>query len=669
MKRHMILGMGAGQCGTRLLAQILGKQPNTRVTHEQPPLLPWVREPSAPGIRERLQRMLDTTKERFIGDVASFYLPYVEEAIAFDPEIRIICLKRPCEEVVAGFCRFLDQLPFPTNHWAKEPSPGWYHDPLWTRTFPQYDIQDRVEGIARYWQEYYTTAAELARRYPDQIRVFDTEILTSEAGVREVLSFAGIASGDQVIVTGQRPKVPEANAPLSQPNLLGRYPHPLDPRKCAILVPFTGFIHQECEEALKELERRGYQVRRVGGYAAIDQGRNQIATDALMDGFEETLWIDSDIGFHPDSVDQLRSHPHPIVCGIYPQKGKRALACHVVPGSPSLVFGNNGGLVELLYAGAGFLLIRREVYLAIQRKLKLPVCNERFGHPMIPFFYPMIRPIEDGYWYLAEDYAFCERARQCGYRIYADTSIRLWHIGPYHYGWEDAGLERKRFGTFTLNFGEWPGQPQATATDKHPALLNFAMEHAWPSEKPDVPPFPQPDWLFPGTRELLSRSVSQSTRVIVELGSWTGRSTRFLANLAPQATVIAIDHWEGSPEHKEDPKLAQLLPRLYETFLSECWSYRDQIIPVRARSVEGLHRVAEAGLEPELVYIDADHGFDSVLNDLTTSLDLFPKALIVGDDWTWDSVRKAVETVAKNRGLQYEAFGSGWRIIGRSRTI
>jgi hypothetical protein len=34
MKRQIILGMGAGQCGTTLLVQILSKQPNTRVTHE-----------------------------------------------------------------------------------------------------------------------------------------------------------------------------------------------------------------------------------------------------------------------------------------------------------------------------------------------------------------------------------------------------------------------------------------------------------------------------------------------------------------------------------------------------------------------------------------------------------------------------------------------------------
>jgi hypothetical protein len=55
----MILGMGAGQCGLPLLAKIMGKQPGARVSYEQPPLLPWTRDPDGPGIRQRLQRLLD----------------------------------------------------------------------------------------------------------------------------------------------------------------------------------------------------------------------------------------------------------------------------------------------------------------------------------------------------------------------------------------------------------------------------------------------------------------------------------------------------------------------------------------------------------------------------------------------------------------------------------
>jgi hypothetical protein len=68
----------------------------------------------------------------------------------------------------------------------------------------------------------------------------------------------------------------------------------------------------------------------------------------------------------------------------------------------------------------------------------------------------MLHPCEDGHWYLAEDYAFSERVRQCGYRIMADTTIRLWHVGSHSYGWEDAGVDRERFDTFTLNFGPPP---------------------------------------------------------------------------------------------------------------------------------------------------------------------------------------------------------------------
>ena len=164
------------------------------------------------------------------------------------------------------------------------------------------------------------------------------------------------------------------------------------------------------------------------------------------------MWIDADTEFHPDAIDQLRAHHRPLVAGICAQKGKRAIACHILPGTPKMVFGKGGGLVELLYAGTGFMHIRREVYLAIQAKLGLPVCNERFGSPMIPFFQPMLHPIEDGHWYLAEDFAFCQRARQAGFQILGDTSIRLWHVGNYAYGWEDAGMDHRRFDSFTLNF-------------------------------------------------------------------------------------------------------------------------------------------------------------------------------------------------------------------------
>jgi hypothetical protein len=226
--------------------------------------------------------------------------------------------------------------------------------------------------------------------------------------------------------------------------------------RCCILVPAHGAVERECDEGLRVLQSRGYEVRRVGGYAAIDAARNEIASAALRDGFEETMWIDSDIGFNADDVDRLRSHRLPICCGIYPKKGRQELACHVMPGETVVQFGASGGLVEILYAGTGFLHVRREVYDAMRQQLSLPACNEHFGPPHYPYFQPMIveHPISGGAWYLGEDYSFCERARQCGYKIMADTTIRLTHVGRYGYSWEDAGSEIPRFASYrmTLNW-------------------------------------------------------------------------------------------------------------------------------------------------------------------------------------------------------------------------
>jgi len=62
-----------------------------------------------------------------------------------------------------------------------------------------------------------------------------------------------------------------------------------------------------------------------------------------------------------------------------------------------------------------------------------------------------VREYQAGHWYLGEDFSFCERARQAGYKIYADTSIRLWHFGNSPFGWEDAGAEVRRFATFQFS--------------------------------------------------------------------------------------------------------------------------------------------------------------------------------------------------------------------------
>jgi hypothetical protein len=251
--------------------------------------------------------------------------------------------------------------------------------------------------------------------------------------------------------------------------------------KCVILVPAFGQPVPKCDAGLRTLEQRGYPVRRVGGFSAVDQGRNQMASDALHDGFAEMLFIDTDIGFEADSVERLRSHKLPIVAGLYPQPATRSLACELFPGTKKVVFGKEGGLVEVKYAAAGFFHVRREAYQMIRDKLKLPLCNTRFGRGCWPFFQSYwIEDESSGFRvqgsaggaqetgdrrqepednvaqkvrhrYLTEDFAFCERARQAGLKIMADSTIRLWRVGTYGFGWEDAGSDPERFDTYHFN--------------------------------------------------------------------------------------------------------------------------------------------------------------------------------------------------------------------------
>src|SRR5690348_1612382 len=92
-------------------------------------------------------------------------------------------------------------------------------------------------------------------------------------------------------------------------------------RRAVVLVPYLTHIEPACERGLRELERRGLEVRRFPSTAAVDRTRCEMATAALGDAFDELIWIDSDIVFEPDDVDRLRGHGLPIVGGLYAKKG------------------------------------------------------------------------------------------------------------------------------------------------------------------------------------------------------------------------------------------------------------------------------------------------------------------------------------------------------------
>jgi predicted O-methyltransferase YrrM len=221
--------------------------------------------------------------------------------------------------------------------------------------------------------------------------------------------------------------------------------------------------------------------------------------------------------------------------------------------------------------------------------------------------------------------------------------------------------------------GERSGQPtggtKRSGTERKKQFVNrlarFAAEHPWPKERPiGANADEHQGWFGAGTDTALARVLSDRTRLVVELGSWLGLSTRFICRHAPRATVVCVDHWQGSPEHLNDPRFQELLPLLYETFLTRSWNQRSRVIPLRTDTLSGLKAVAAAGLQPDVIFVDADHSFQAVTAELSLSRKLFPAAILAGDDYDWQSVRQAVDGFARNHGMLVDRHGTrGWRLL------
>ena len=189
----------------------------------------------------------------------------------------------------------------------------------------------------------------------------------------------------------------------------------------------------------------------------------------------------------------------------------------------------------------------------------------------------------------------------------------------------------------------------------------LAAEYRWPKTRPELPDFVgdrQRGWLSDGTKAMLRQYVKPKS-LIIELGSWTGLSARFMIDHAPSSRVICVDHWKGSPELKGE-LYDDLLPHLYQMFLSRCWNYRDRIVPLRMTTTDGLMVVSGFGVSPSLIYVDAAHDTASVRQDMTQSICLFPDAPLVGDDFGLSTVAAAVRKVSQAAVRPFRDNGKAW---------
>ena len=64
------------------------------------------------------------------------------------------------------------------------------------------------------------------------------------------------------------------------------------------------------------------------------------------------------------------------------------------------------------------------------------------------------------------------------------------------------------------------------------------------------------------------------------------------------------------------------------------------------------------------MYIDADHHYDGAYKDVRSTLEKFPKAIIVGDDWDYVDVRRAAKELSEEFGRDlYVEQGKCWALM------
>lgn len=176
-------------------------------------------------------------------------------------------------------------------------------------------------------------------------------------------------------------------------------------------------------------------------------------------------------------------------------------------------------------------------------------------------------------------------------------------------------------------------------------LDKLREKHPWPAERPPLAPRIQ-GW-FHG-RRAFQKFCGGHVGIVLELGTWLGLSAEWFAQNCPNAHIICIDHWKGDADIA---RTGTELPPLPQQWYANMWPWRHRMTAITADMVEGVREVARQGIAPDVAYIDGAHDVESVQKDLTALLDHFPKAQILGDDWSFPTVREAVLRVLAQRNM------------------
>ena len=186
--------------------------------------------------------------------------------------------------------------------------------------------------------------------------------------------------------------------------------------KLLIAVPAYESVRVEFFRSILELEKNlrengvRYEIKPISG-TLVHIARDRLASHAIKNGFDEVLWIDSDMVFDGHIYEDLKMVNKDIVCGWFISRHYPYVSCLFSSISPvERINEVPDEAFRVKACGFGCVLMKTVV---LER-----VMNAHGGKCFIPDQK------------LGEDIAFCKRADDCGFEIWCEPTARVGHVGP-----------------------------------------------------------------------------------------------------------------------------------------------------------------------------------------------------------------------------------------------
>lgn len=162
-------------------------------------------------------------------------------------------------------------------------------------------------------------------------------------------------------------------------------------------------------------------------------------------------------------------------------------------------------------------------------------------------------------------------------------------------------------------------------------------------------------WMTEAELRWLASSAA-GKQVVIELGSWQGRSAKAMARTVG-GTLFCCDPWYSNPR-TEYPELSEGPDNVFLKFKENVADEIGQgkLSPMRMTSLCASREIASllGGRPIDMVFIDADHRYESVSVDIAAWRGLIAKGgLLCGHDYSkeWPGVVKAVDELVKGVSL------------------